>query len=128
MQTIFITAGVAIMGIQLLFIIQKIKKMSTLQERSNADIATILAAIVGIGGDISTIAQEITDLKNQEATGQDQIDTVAKLDDLATKATAAATALHALIPPAGNTGEPPLPGGVNAGASEGAGSDQAPNI
>lgn len=71
--------------------------MSTLKERSDADIATILEAIVGIGGDVATIAQEIIDLKNQEATGQDQADTVTKLDDLAVKATAAAAALHALV-------------------------------
>ena len=83
--------------------------MSTLKERSDADIAAILAVLVGIGADVNTIAQEITDLKNQEASGQDQADTVAKLDDLATKATAAAAALHALVPVPVET--PPADGG-----------------
>lgn len=60
--------------------------------------------VTGISTDIGGVAQEITDLKNQVAAGQDSADTIAKLTDLATRSSSAKAALDALVPaPAADT-------------------------
>ena len=70
-------------------------------------IAAIAATVDGIATDVAGIGTEITDLKNQVANGQDTATTVAALDALAAKASAAKAALDGLLPAAPDTSATP---------------------
>lgn len=127
------------------YIISKFSIMSTQDDKIKQDIAAVLVAFTAIGADLSTIADDqtkmvtlIANLKNQEATGQDQSATVTALDDLVTKSQgiadktkAAAAAIESIVnnppavtvPGAGDTSGTPSGGAAgDSGASQQSGS------
>lgn len=116
MQTILIIAGLTVIGIQLLFIHLQNRKIMSNQDQVLADIQLIKGALVDISAaesaeadNLTKIAQEISDLKDQVANGGDQTATVTALDDLATRATAAATAAKANAATLDGIVNPPAP-------------------
>lgn len=94
------------------------------EAQAEQDIATILTAVTQEAQNTTLIAQELTDLRAQaSSSGIPSNALVAKLDDLATRATAAAANLQALVPatppPASNTAA------SGAGDANGAGAGAA---
>lgn len=70
------------------------QKLQSFMSQTTDLLAKLGEDIAGIAADVATIGQEITDLKNKT----DDPATVAALTDLEAKASAAKTALDALVP------------------------------